>query len=337
MEQRAVELVKEIQNGNRDALSELYQVIYDDIYRLAYANCHNYHDAKDIVQDTFVSVCKSIDQLQDVNAFPYWIQRVVFTATAKYYRRQKTVTMDDNMMAKLNKSEVKEKDFLPKDRFDEQSEQALIRQFVEELKDIHREVIECVYLRQMSLEETSNYLHRPLGTVKSQLHVGRKKLMERIFAFEKENNRKIGFHALGGESLFAAFSLTYWRRFVWLHIQELLNLGLFITGTAFVGISVIGAVEFWQEIQTGNSDVSVQRSTSVLEENASSFYCLFQDKEILTAQDAYFTIVSYAGTPNLLKQKSVEEQEEVRILIRALHAFDGAYAIRLEKEGWLDA
>ena len=59
-EKTDVSLIMAVQSGNEEAFNQLYEQYYRLVYFIAYEMCHNDADAKDILQETFVQVEKSI-------------------------------------------------------------------------------------------------------------------------------------------------------------------------------------------------------------------------------------------------------------------------------------
>lgn len=336
MNQSVVHLVREVQRGNEDAFTQLYEEIYSDVYRIAYANCHNHHDALDITQETFITISKSIHLLNQPETFPYWIQRVIFTTTAKYYRRQRPLAMDPEVMKSLPNQVEDQKEYLPKDQFEENEERKLIRAFISELREKHRSVIECVYLKQMSLEETSKYLNRPMGTVKSQLHVGRKQLSKLIKEYEHTHDRKIGFHTLGSTSAFGLWSLAYWKEVFNVYANVIWNVMSIATGVVIMIVSTTGIVKVSQEHDEPKTEAGQPSVVTKVQDTTKEqiFHASFQGQEITSAQDAYYAIVKWGGTPELVKDKPQNEQQEAITLLHEIETTDGIYWQRLQSEGW---
>lgn len=79
--------VAKARSGDADAFSELYALVYKDLYRIAYINLnHNQHDASDVVSDTVLEAYTSIKNLRDENSFKAWIVKIL---TVKIKNKQK--------------------------------------------------------------------------------------------------------------------------------------------------------------------------------------------------------------------------------------------------------
>ena len=102
MDRSVIHYVKEMQAGNEQAFTELYRAIYDDVFRMVYSHVHNQADAKDVTQEVFISLYHNINHLKDPEAFPLWIQRVVFTRCTRLFRKRKDSLMSESLRFRNN-------------------------------------------------------------------------------------------------------------------------------------------------------------------------------------------------------------------------------------------
>ncbi len=86
-----VKLVKKAKEGDKQAFSELYSGIYEEMYRYAYCVLQDKYDAEDIVSETVLDAYKSIRLLKDEKLFKNWIFRILSNKCkrkiATYYER----------------------------------------------------------------------------------------------------------------------------------------------------------------------------------------------------------------------------------------------------------
>ena len=78
--------VKLAQQGDTEAFSRLYSLVYKDLYHIALYSLRNSHDACDAVSDTVLDAFSSIGSLRDEKAFRSWIMSIL---SAKIKRRQR--------------------------------------------------------------------------------------------------------------------------------------------------------------------------------------------------------------------------------------------------------
>lgn len=80
------ECVRRAREGDADAFAELYSAVYKDLYRIAFVNLKDQHDASDVVSDTVLEAYSSIKKLRDEKAFKAWIIKIL---TVKIKKKQK--------------------------------------------------------------------------------------------------------------------------------------------------------------------------------------------------------------------------------------------------------
>lgn len=334
MDKSVIRYVKEFQAGNEQAFNDLYQAIYDDVFRMACSAVHNQADASDVTQEVFIAIYDNIHLLKDAEAFPLWVQRIVFTRCTRLFRKRKDSLMNENHLRTLAYETEKEKDFLPKEKFDDEWEQELMREMVSRLKPKHQEVVKCVYFQQMSLKETARYLQLPEGTVKSQLYTARNELYGYIKDYERKNQRKINFYDWGTPVAMGAFSWSYLREHghlmkasmqVW---QKLMAVSSVAVTMTCVGLGV-NIYRFDQANQEPVTEITDQPQSLYKSEPQ-----IVMGKSIDTPQDAYFTLVDWGVTPDIAKAKDQAEIKEMRKLKVILENDGGIYWQRFVDEGW---
>lgn len=89
--------VKLAVNGDCEAFSRLYAIVYEDLYHIAFYSLRNTHDASDAVSETVLDAFSSIEKLRDENAFKSWIFKIL---AAKIKKKQSeyckhTANIDD--------------------------------------------------------------------------------------------------------------------------------------------------------------------------------------------------------------------------------------------------
>lgn len=68
---------------------ELYQTVYEDLYRLAFYYLGNVQDAEDAVQKTALSACEHFGKLKKEESFRPWIFKILVNCCRKHWRQKK--------------------------------------------------------------------------------------------------------------------------------------------------------------------------------------------------------------------------------------------------------
>ena len=93
-----VKLVKKAKEGDKQAFSELYQMIYEEMFRYAYCVLQNKYDAEDVVSETVVDAYRSMRLLKDNKLFKNWIFKILSNKCkrkiATYYEKDMSLNED---------------------------------------------------------------------------------------------------------------------------------------------------------------------------------------------------------------------------------------------------
>jgi RNA polymerase sigma-70 factor (ECF subfamily) len=80
-------LVDQAQQGNRDALEELYLIHFDRIYSYLHVSVGNRHDAEDLTTQTFLKMLESIGKFRWQSApFSAWLFRIAHNLAMDHFR-----------------------------------------------------------------------------------------------------------------------------------------------------------------------------------------------------------------------------------------------------------
>src|SRR5438128_7963366 len=84
------ELVARAQQGDRDALEELYLLHFDRIYSYLHLSVGNRHDAEDLTTQTFLKMLESIGKFRWQSApFSAWLFRIAHNLAMDHFRASK--------------------------------------------------------------------------------------------------------------------------------------------------------------------------------------------------------------------------------------------------------
>lgn len=204
-----VALILAVQNGDEEAFNQLYEQYSRLVYFIAYEMCHNDADAKDILQETFIQVKKSINTLEEPENFKPWLNRIVINKCKNLFRARRTVELDYDDLWYQYHVEENRTYMLPEENLRKQTDQEVIHRLMQELNPAQREVLILRYFEHLSMKEIAAILEIPEGTVKTRLLYGKNHLRELIDAYEKENEVKLNFH-VEGRALMLLYA--YWYR-----------------------------------------------------------------------------------------------------------------------------
>lgn len=160
--------VKKAIKGDDEAFEYIINSCKEKLYRTAFAYVKNEEQALDIVQETVYKAYISIGKLKNPEYFNTWITRILINnALTIIKKNSKVVYLDnDELINSVIANEVNS------------DEKIYIWQALEELELKHREVIVLKYFDDLTVTEIAGVLGYPVGTVKTYLNKGLKKLRE---------------------------------------------------------------------------------------------------------------------------------------------------------------
>ena len=189
------QIVKEVQK-DIGQFELLYSQIINKVYFWCYTVIGNDADAKDAAQEAMIRIYKNVAKLKEPENFTSWMYVIVRNACYNYLRYHKSESktlMNSGDFVDAFDVNVKEerKYVLPEEAYNLKEMKELVSKFVSELPRKQREAITLFYLDEFKIEEIANLLQCPVGSVKSRLHDGRKKLQEKVNDYQEENDMKL--------------------------------------------------------------------------------------------------------------------------------------------------
>ena len=168
-------LMQMVGNGHQQAFNELYQRYSNRLYYYFFRMLGNSQElANDFLQDLFMKIIEKPERFNPAYSFSAWVFTVAHNMCKNEYRKRDvrkelvqnndTLTCETEPVLQVRREE-------------------LIKQIYESLKDLKPEqqsAFLLFYREGFSINEISEILDLPKGTVKSRLHYTRKYLEQRF-------------------------------------------------------------------------------------------------------------------------------------------------------------
>jgi RNA polymerase sigma-70 factor (ECF subfamily) len=168
-------MVTETENTVYD-IETLVREYGNDVLRTAYSFVRDREAAKDLFQETFIKANYNLDKFRGDSSIKTWLIRITVNVCKDYLKSayQKNVVP----MTQVEEDSLRVEDDHEQIENADRDEQ--IRRAVNSLPENYREVVLCVYFREMSVADTSAALGVPEGTVKSRLARAREVLKSKL-------------------------------------------------------------------------------------------------------------------------------------------------------------
>jgi RNA polymerase sigma-70 factor (ECF subfamily) len=181
-------LVRQCWQGDSAAIERLILKYQNRIYNVILKICADPDDAAELTQDTFVKIIENIENFQGRSSFYTWAFRIAVNLTLNYCRRNARIgfsSLDAEQVPYNSQPGRLLKELLSDDSSLDPAvvaqDNELCQILVESLKkldDAQRAVVVLRDIEGMNYNQIANVLDIELGTVRSRLSRGRKKLRQ---------------------------------------------------------------------------------------------------------------------------------------------------------------
>ena len=191
MEQKEIaKLVEKLQNGDKQAFETLYQETSKTVYFICISFLNNEEDAKDVMQETYITAYQKLEQLQDKEKFAAWISQIAVNKCKKILLKNSPTLMEPESMTNL--ATESNESFLPEEYITQKSKRKIVMDIMrKKLSDIQYQTVILFYINDLSIEEIADIMECPPGTVKYRLSVSRAKIKEGVLEYENESKDKL--------------------------------------------------------------------------------------------------------------------------------------------------
>ena len=171
------ELILQVQLGSLNELGVLYDRHRQLVYRTLLAVTGDSEVASDLLHDVFLRLHRFIDRVDTTRPLEPWLYRMSTNLAYTWMKRNRKWLHPLDEMSEWLGSSGKNS---PPDLVERQDDLDRIQQALSTLSLSQRVVVILYYLNDLSLQEISEILEIPVGTVKSRLHYGRQALRKKL-------------------------------------------------------------------------------------------------------------------------------------------------------------
>jgi len=184
------QLVEALKRGEKWAYEKLYSEYAPRIGSVA-KSFLGADDVDDVVQEVMIRIFKGIKKFRGDSQLSTWIHKITVNVCKdmlmKYKKRREILTdFSENEEGPYYQPKAHEDVF--RDTFNEITIEKVLKA-IERLSPEDRLLIKLRDIDELSYEEISKIMGKPLGTVKSRLHYARKRLREILEEGEKSVER----------------------------------------------------------------------------------------------------------------------------------------------------
>lgn len=169
------QLIEKAKKGDKNALSQLVKNYEQTVYNFAFKICRNKERAENTMQETFLSMIKSLNQFSGNSKLSTWLYTIVSNHCLMLARSQKkydyvNLENEDGLIEDKNIADWK---FSPEKMTENAELKKLLDDAVEKLPPEYRIVFMLRDVEGLSTSETSEIVNLSVPAIKSRLHRAR--------------------------------------------------------------------------------------------------------------------------------------------------------------------
>ncbi len=184
------EIVRRAQAGDSNALAHLVTKYQNRIYHLGLRLLGQEQDAEDMLQQTFLTVVKNIQQFKSQSSFYTWLYRIAINTGLRKLqskpRKYTHVSVDNPDFESIHGHEVHHWPKFDFKHISNKNFRQKLDQALKELPEKYRTVFILRDLHELSTEETANILQITIANAKIRLMRARNFLKTKLESYIKQ-------------------------------------------------------------------------------------------------------------------------------------------------------
>jgi RNA polymerase sigma-70 factor, ECF subfamily len=177
MDVNEAQLISRCQQGDQDALKEIFNQYHKKVYRIAYGVVRQREEALDIVQEVFIKLFRSIQQFRGKSQFYTYLYRMTMNTSIDHTRKMKK-SLSSRMAEEEGFQLSDDAERRPDRILDHKELEEKVKWAMDQLAPEQKAVLIFREVEGLSYQEIAEATGSSIGTVMSRLHYGRKKVQE---------------------------------------------------------------------------------------------------------------------------------------------------------------
>ena len=183
------ELVSSAKSGNKKSFDKLYELTHNDVWYNCLSLLKDEENAKDIMQETYITAFLKLDTLKDEEKFCGWLTAIATNKSKNKLKGKVEYQIDDEIL--IAETETDEL-MLPEEYINKAEKRKVLLQIIEDTLSFNQyQVVLMFYFNELSIAEIAQALEISEGTVKSRLNSSRAKMKTAIEDYENKSGDKL--------------------------------------------------------------------------------------------------------------------------------------------------
>src|SRR5437868_1771416 len=183
-----VDLMLGIQSGDADALSQLYDRYNGIVKALILRIIHNDTEADDLLQEVFMEIWNQAKNFSAAKGKPLgWMVTLTRRRSIDALRKKQAYARaEERLQAEPEQQPVAWVQNVTEKEIEAGDTRVLMAKVINSLPEAQQQVIELAFFQGMSQREIASNTNIPLGTVKTRLELGLKKIYDGLKELKDE-------------------------------------------------------------------------------------------------------------------------------------------------------
>ena len=175
-----VQLIQRTLSGDDAAFGILLQRYQRSVHALVWRKLGDFHIAEDITQETFLQAYKKLSTLKNPSQFAGWLYVIADRLCIDWSRKRRLITqsLENTPVEEIERSSYIHHVSEARETERTEHRRELVKKLLAKLPESERTVVTLYYLGEMTAKEIGKFLGVSVGTIKSRLRRGRKRLQE---------------------------------------------------------------------------------------------------------------------------------------------------------------
>jgi RNA polymerase sigma factor (sigma-70 family) len=179
-------IIQQCLEGKASAFGLLVDKYKRSIYALAYSEVRNFHDAQDITQEVFIKVYRNLHTLKRWDSFMGWLYRITINV-CKNWVRTESRRLDTDFVEDQDISIIDDPSI---ESYRQDSMYESVRDSIDSLPEVYRQVLTLRYYGGMSIKEMCNFLGVSHATIERRLRDAQARMKEEILTMIQTDSKQ---------------------------------------------------------------------------------------------------------------------------------------------------
>ena len=191
---KLIEYVRKFQDGDKTVFEEVYRISYPYLYTCVIHIMKDEDAAQDMLQETYLEICRNIGQLQKPENFLGWAATIANRKCGAFLKKkhaEQLVHENERDNQEILENIAEHEEFIPESLMENKDKQRMLMEIIDGLTDMQRLCVIGFYYSELSLEEIAGALDIPVNTVKSHLNRAKAKIKEAVVELDEKKGIRL--------------------------------------------------------------------------------------------------------------------------------------------------